>query len=405
MPRSTPGRSLGAYARTKPLEHLSRHYTCIMFDRRECGVSGGRVERVDLERLRRARRRIARSPADREAPTSWVGAWDARRSLAFATTFPSAPSAWCCYWPVGGAKYRLGSHQRFAEHLAFVTSTGWRGRRARQSRAANHFGADPRGGPWASVIRNDPAFAAVFAAQEVDAYKLTWPGMDAVLFDRDTSPGAEPEDLMRLEHPGARHSRPRRRARDLGRALPRGVPAQERLLGRGGGRSNRGADRRPPARIPRRRHSRTRRRRADPAVRPGVRRTMIIDAHCHYTTEPAALHQFRDRQLAGFGRRRAQTGDHRPRHQRRHADQERRAAAQAPGRARQHAHHPVPASRRHGAPRRHRSGQPAVGRRVERSDSPSLHVVAEEFCRRRAAAAVSGRVAQELHRRARACGE
>jgi 4-oxalmesaconate hydratase len=27
---------------------------------------------------------------------------------------------------------------------------------------------------------------------------------------------------------------------------------------------------------------------------------MIIDAHCHYTTEPAALHQFRDRQLAGL---------------------------------------------------------------------------------------------------------
>jgi 4-oxalmesaconate hydratase len=27
---------------------------------------------------------------------------------------------------------------------------------------------------------------------------------------------------------------------------------------------------------------------------------MIIDAHCHYTTEPPALHQFRDRQLAGL---------------------------------------------------------------------------------------------------------
>jgi 4-oxalmesaconate hydratase len=27
---------------------------------------------------------------------------------------------------------------------------------------------------------------------------------------------------------------------------------------------------------------------------------MIIDAHCHYTTEPAALQQFRDRQLAGL---------------------------------------------------------------------------------------------------------
>jgi len=29
--------SLGAYARTKPLQHLSRSYTCIIFDRRETG--------------------------------------------------------------------------------------------------------------------------------------------------------------------------------------------------------------------------------------------------------------------------------------------------------------------------------------------------------------------------------
>src|SRR5271163_1612590 len=38
--------SVGVYARTKPLEHLSRHYTCIVFDRREAGQSGGRVERI-----------------------------------------------------------------------------------------------------------------------------------------------------------------------------------------------------------------------------------------------------------------------------------------------------------------------------------------------------------------------
>ena len=27
---------------------------------------------------------------------------------------------------------------------------------------------------------------------------------------------------------------------------------------------------------------------------------MIIDTHCHYTTEPFALHTFRDKQLAGL---------------------------------------------------------------------------------------------------------
>ena len=36
----------GVYAKIKPVDNLSKHHTLIMFDRRECGQSGGRVERV-----------------------------------------------------------------------------------------------------------------------------------------------------------------------------------------------------------------------------------------------------------------------------------------------------------------------------------------------------------------------
>ena len=36
----------GVYAKIKLLDHLPKKYTCIVFDRRECGQSGGRVERV-----------------------------------------------------------------------------------------------------------------------------------------------------------------------------------------------------------------------------------------------------------------------------------------------------------------------------------------------------------------------
>ena len=36
----------GVYARIKLLDLLPKHYTCIVFDRRECGQSGGRVERI-----------------------------------------------------------------------------------------------------------------------------------------------------------------------------------------------------------------------------------------------------------------------------------------------------------------------------------------------------------------------
>src|SRR5436309_3123954 len=36
----------GVYAKIKLLDHLPKHYTCIVFDRRECGQSGGRVEHL-----------------------------------------------------------------------------------------------------------------------------------------------------------------------------------------------------------------------------------------------------------------------------------------------------------------------------------------------------------------------
>ncbi len=45
------------------------------------------------------------------------------------------------------------------------------------------------------------AFAQTYAQQNVDQYKLIVAGMARTLFDRDTAPGAEPEDLMRLDIP------------------------------------------------------------------------------------------------------------------------------------------------------------------------------------------------------------
>ncbi len=39
-------RTQGIYAKIKLLDHLPKKYTCITFDRRETGQSGGRVERI-----------------------------------------------------------------------------------------------------------------------------------------------------------------------------------------------------------------------------------------------------------------------------------------------------------------------------------------------------------------------
>ncbi len=121
--------------------------------------------------------------------------------LAFGVAYPQATLSMLLYWPVGGAKYRISSHQRFAEHLAFVQQHGLDAVVALVGKEGKPFGGDPRGGPWASVIKADPAFAAAYAKQDVDRYRLIVTGMMRALFDRDTAPGAEPEDLMRLDIP------------------------------------------------------------------------------------------------------------------------------------------------------------------------------------------------------------
>jgi pimeloyl-ACP methyl ester carboxylesterase len=218
--------SLGAYARTKPLEHLSRRYTCIIFDRRETGQSGGRVERIDwahyvaqgkglLDHLRIERAHLM------------GGCMGCSPVLAFGVAHPSSVLSMLLYWPVGGPKYRLSSRQRFAEHLAFVHQHGLDKVVALAIEGGKPFGADPRGGPWASVIRNDPAFATSYADQDVDRYKLIVAGMGRRLFDRDTVPGAEPEDLLGLDIPaliipGHDASHATSAARYLEECLPRG---------------------------------------------------------------------------------------------------------------------------------------------------------------------------------------
>jgi pimeloyl-ACP methyl ester carboxylesterase len=190
----------GIYAKIKLLDHLPQHFSCIVFDRRECGQSGGRVERVAwqhyvaqgkglLDHLGIARAHLL------------GGCMGCPPVAAFAVAHPQMVAGMILYWPVGGAKYRMSSHRRFAEHLDFVAAHGLGGVVALVSEEGKHFGADPRGGPWATVIKRDAAFAAAFSREDRETYKHICEGMRDALFDRDTAPGATPEDLMRLDSP------------------------------------------------------------------------------------------------------------------------------------------------------------------------------------------------------------
>jgi len=188
------------YARINLLDHLPKHFTCIAFDRRECGQSGGRVERVGWAHYVAQGRGLLDHLGIARAYLIG-GCMGCSPVAAFAVAHPDRVAAMVLYWPVGGAKYRISSHARFAEHLGFVQRHGLDGVVALVGNEGKPFGADPRGGPWASVIKRDADFAAAYVKQNAEQYKLICAGMARSLFDRDTAPGAEPEDLLRLDVP------------------------------------------------------------------------------------------------------------------------------------------------------------------------------------------------------------
>src|SRR5207302_1970464 len=105
------------------------------------------------------------------------------------------------YWPVGGAHYRINGHARMAEHLAYVDDHGLDGVVSLVTSEGKTYNQDPRGGVWASVIRRDPVFATDYMRQDVMEYRDLVIATRDSLFDRDTSPGAEPEDLFELDMP------------------------------------------------------------------------------------------------------------------------------------------------------------------------------------------------------------
>ena len=218
--------TLGFYARIKLLDHLRGKYSCIMFDRRECGESGGRVERVTwshfvaqgkglLDHLNITRAHLM------------GGCMGCCPVIAFAVAYPHAVQSMVLYWPVGGAKYRINGHHRFAEHLAYVAAARpGAGRPTGDDAKASHSmpTREAGRGPRSSAVI--ARFAESYARQNADDYKLIVAGMARTLLDRDTAPGAEPEDLLRLDIPalivpGRDASHATSAARYLEECLPR----------------------------------------------------------------------------------------------------------------------------------------------------------------------------------------
>jgi pimeloyl-ACP methyl ester carboxylesterase len=217
--------SFGIYQRLDLLQNLQRHYTCIAFDRREAGLSGGRVELVTW-RDYAAQAVGLLDHLEFERAHVLGGCIGCSIATAFAVAHPERTASMVLYSPAGGPKYRMTQHARFAEHVAYAGEHGLAAVAELALSGDQTFSQDPRIGPWASVIRTDPTFAAEYGRLEPAHYAQIVRDMARTLFDRDTVPGAEPEQLMQLELaalvvPGQDASHATSAARYLEECLPR----------------------------------------------------------------------------------------------------------------------------------------------------------------------------------------
>jgi pimeloyl-ACP methyl ester carboxylesterase len=218
-------RTVGIYRRLNLVDQLAERHRLVMFDRRESGQSGGRVERISWDDyVRQALGLLDHLGIERAHLIG--GCVGCSTAAAVAVARPDRVTSMVLFSPAGGVHYRMKQHERFVRHLAYVAEHGLGGVVELAKSHSQGFSKDPRVGPWASVIRTDPGFASSYASLDPERYATTLTGLVRLLFDRDTVPGPEPEDLLTLEVPalvvpGEDASHARSAARYLQECLPR----------------------------------------------------------------------------------------------------------------------------------------------------------------------------------------
>lgn len=192
-------RVASAWTGTNAIAALAGEYSLILYDRRECGQSGGRVERLNWTNYTRQGKALL---DHLNFDSAWImgGCMGCSVALAFGAHYPEATRGLLLHWPVGGYRWKVNGRERFVRHYNFAKQNGLNGVIER-SRAGKSFWMDPEAGPWATSIARDPAFADRFAGQNLARYLGIIATTGRSLFDRDTAPGAAPEEVMGVNVP------------------------------------------------------------------------------------------------------------------------------------------------------------------------------------------------------------
>jgi pimeloyl-ACP methyl ester carboxylesterase len=189
----------GVWAKMDTFKTLGEHFRCIAYDRRESGNSGGRLEPLSWSIYAgQAKGLLDHLGIDKAFVLG--GCMGCSVAIGFGARYPEAAQGLLLHWPVGGYAWRKNASQRFMQHRQHVLEHGLQGA-ADAAREKPGFWADPRGGLWSAVLAHDDAFRERFVAQDTDRYVALSDISARTLFDRDTAPGAEPEELAAMKLP------------------------------------------------------------------------------------------------------------------------------------------------------------------------------------------------------------
>jgi pimeloyl-ACP methyl ester carboxylesterase len=181
------------------LAALSRHFTTIAYDRRESGLSGGRVEPLTWDLYVQEAKALLDLAGAKQAYIlgSCMGA---SLALAFAVRHPDACKALLLHWPVGGYRWMMKGRTFFQRHVDFVRAHGLKGVAARAPQGEN-FWLDPEIGPWGSPAAVYPEFAAQLLKQKQNEYIGIADQSRDALFNDTMPSGATGAELMKIKTP------------------------------------------------------------------------------------------------------------------------------------------------------------------------------------------------------------
>jgi len=188
-----------AFGEMDGIAALSKHFTCIAYDRRECGLSGGRVEPLNWD-LYVSEAKALLELAGAKSALVLGSCMGASLALAFAVRHPQACTGLVLHWPVGGYLWMKKGHDFFARHMDFVRANGLAAVVARAPRGEN-FWLDPEIGPWGSPAAVYPEFASELQKQDLDRYLGVCERSRDSIFNDTMPSGASGEQLMRIRIP------------------------------------------------------------------------------------------------------------------------------------------------------------------------------------------------------------